>query len=322
MSRAEFANRSEHSPAFHYETAVKPEIYSREHTLPSEDVSKTVSPGFEELPKAETSKSELSLGSDESSGLEETSMSQAFPGPREEAEAKGRYFPDWCLHREAAEPLQEGPVPQEEEEEEEEHPQLLALELFPSLHDPFAEVEAKLARLSSTVAGTEVLQAGGPEVPSQVTDVTRDTVQKLSRQSSAGGTQVPGHAQTSSLRCSGTSPTICAVALAWWWQAHGDWPSGVQERAALSCSVNRQGRGMEIGGFSRWPPVLLVEGHLPGSCAELPWLHRASRPGGAQEALVSLLALAGWGLREGRQLLSRRHPEIQLLLPSPPSFMF
>ncbi|XP_072684111.1 kinesin-like protein KIF17 isoform X4 [Canis lupus baileyi] len=175
MSRAEFANRSEHSPAFHYETAVKPEIYSMAHTLPGEDVSKTeVSPGFEELPKAETSKSELSLGSDELSGFEETSMSEAFPGPRDEAEAKGRYFPDRCLHGEATEPLQEGPVPQEEEEEEEEEqqPRLSALELFPSLHDPFAEVEAKLARLSSTVAGTEVLQAGGPKVPSQHPSLT------------------------------------------------------------------------------------------------------------------------------------------------------
>ncbi|XP_042852350.1 kinesin-like protein KIF17 isoform X7 [Panthera tigris] len=175
MSRAEFANMSEDSPTFHYETAVKPEVYSLPRTLPGEHVSRTeVSPSFEELPEAETSKSDVSLGSDKSFALEETSVSEAFLGPREpsdleffmpEVEAKGRYSPDEYLSQEAAGPLlQEGCVPEEEE------PQRIALELLPGLHDPFAEVEAKLARLSSAVVAAEVPLADLPKVPAQEVD--------------------------------------------------------------------------------------------------------------------------------------------------------
>ncbi|XP_078308411.1 kinesin-like protein KIF17 isoform X6 [Panthera onca] len=175
MSRAEFANMSEDSPTFHYETAVKPEVYSLPRTLPGEHVSRTeVSPSFEELPEAETSKSDVSLGSDKSFALEETSVSEAFLGPREpsnleffmpEVEAKGRYSPDEYLSQEAAGPLlQEGCVPEEEE------PQRIALELLPGLHDPFAEVEAKLARLSSAVVAAEVPLADVPKVPAQEVD--------------------------------------------------------------------------------------------------------------------------------------------------------
>ncbi|VFV24784.1 low quality protein: kinesin-like [Lynx pardinus] len=171
-SRAEFANMSEDSPTFHYETAVKPEVYSLPRTLPGEHVSRTeVSPSFEELPEAETSKSDVSLGSDKSFALEETSVSEAFLGPREpsdleffmpEVEAKGRYSPDGYLSQEAAGPLlQEGCVPEEEE------PQRIALELLPGLHDPFAEVEAKLARLSSAVVAAEVPLADVPKVLAQ-----------------------------------------------------------------------------------------------------------------------------------------------------------
>ncbi|XP_046941860.1 kinesin-like protein KIF17 [Lynx rufus] len=174
-SRAEFANMSEDSPTFHYETAVKPEVYSLPRTLPGEHVSRTeVSPSFEELPEAETSKSDVSLGSDKSFALEETSVSEAFLGPREpsdleffmpEVEAKGRYSPDGYLSQEAAGPLlQEGRVPEEEE------PQRIALELLPGLHDPFAEVEAKLARLSSAVVAAEVPLADVPKVPAQEVD--------------------------------------------------------------------------------------------------------------------------------------------------------
>ncbi|XP_064445899.1 kinesin-like protein KIF17 isoform X3 [Mirounga angustirostris] len=165
-SRAEFANRSECSPTFHSEMALKPGIHSMLHTLPGGDVSKTeLSPGFEELPAAETSKSEVSLGSDDSSTLEETSMSEAYPGPQEpsdvefsvpEAEAPSSYLPEPHLSPGATEALpQAGPV------------QLAALGLLPSLHDPFAEVEAKLARLSSAVAGAEALQAGAPRLCTQ-----------------------------------------------------------------------------------------------------------------------------------------------------------
>ncbi|XP_042852344.1 kinesin-like protein KIF17 isoform X2 [Panthera tigris] len=177
MSRAEFANMSEDSPTFHYETAVKPEVYSLPRTLPGEHVSRTeVSPSFEELPEAETSKSDVSLGSDKSFALEETSVSEAFLGPREpsdleffmpEVEAKGRYSPDEYLSQEAAGPLlQEGCVPEEEE------PQRIALELLPGLHDPFAEVEAKLARLSSAVVAAEVPLADLPKVPAQHPSLT------------------------------------------------------------------------------------------------------------------------------------------------------
>ncbi|XP_043429886.1 kinesin-like protein KIF17 isoform X4 [Prionailurus bengalensis] len=174
-SRAEFANMSEDSPTFHYETAVKPEVYSLPRTLPGECVSRTeVSPSFEELPEVETSKSDMSLGSDKSFALEEISVSEAFLGPREpsdleffmpEVEAKGRYSPDEYLSQEAAGPLlQEGCVPEEEE------PQRTALELLPGLHDPFAEVEAKLARLSSAVVAAEVPLADVPKVPAQEVD--------------------------------------------------------------------------------------------------------------------------------------------------------
>nr|XP_031320111.1 kinesin-like protein KIF17 isoform X4 [Camelus dromedarius] len=174
MSRAEFASSSEYSPAFQYETAVKPEIYSMPDTLPSEDVFKVeVSPRFEELPKVET---QVSFGSEESSMLNETSISVAFPGPGEpsslgfsvaEVEAQSGYFLDEDVSQEATEPLlEEEPFLQEEE------PQLLALELLPGLHDPFAEVEAKLARLSSTVAGVDVPHADVPKVSTQRPSLT------------------------------------------------------------------------------------------------------------------------------------------------------
>ncbi|XP_007459289.1 PREDICTED: kinesin-like protein KIF17 isoform X2 [Lipotes vexillifer] len=162
MSRAEFASSSEHSPTFQYKMAVKPEIYSMPDTLPSEGVFKTeVSSRFEGLPKVQASKSEVSLGSDESSTLEESFISTAFPGPREpsslevpvpEAEAPSGHFLDEDVSREATEPLwEEEPFLQGEE------PRLRALELLPGPRSPLA-VEAKLAGLSSTVAGLDVPQ--------------------------------------------------------------------------------------------------------------------------------------------------------------------
>ncbi|XP_045638008.1 kinesin-like protein KIF17 isoform X3 [Ursus americanus] len=171
-ARAEFANRSESFPAFHYEMAVKPEVYSMPCPLPNEDISRPqVSRGFEELRTAETSKSDVSLGSEESSTLEETSVSEACPGPQEpsrvglsvpEAEAESRHLPEQSVSGKAVDPaLQAGPVPEEEQ------PSLTALGLLPRLHDPFAEVEAKLARLSSTVAAPEVPQADTARPPAQ-----------------------------------------------------------------------------------------------------------------------------------------------------------
>ncbi|XP_045638006.1 kinesin-like protein KIF17 isoform X1 [Ursus americanus] len=174
-ARAEFANRSESFPAFHYEMAVKPEVYSMPCPLPNEDISRPqVSRGFEELRTAETSKSDVSLGSEESSTLEETSVSEACPGPQEpsrvglsvpEAEAESRHLPEQSVSGKAVDPaLQAGPVPEEEQ------PSLTALGLLPRLHDPFAEVEAKLARLSSTVAAPEVPQADTARPPAQEVD--------------------------------------------------------------------------------------------------------------------------------------------------------
>lgn len=56
---------------------------------------------------------------------------------------------------------------------------------------------------------------------------------------------------------------------------------------------------MEIGGFARWAPVLLMEGHPLGGLAGLPWLHQASRPEGRSRR----------GLRAaGRLLLFRGSP--------------
>lgn len=230
MSRAELASSSEHSPTFQYKMAVKPEIYSMPDTLPSEGVFKTeVSSRFEELPKVEASKSEVSLGSDESSTLEENFISTAFPGPREpsslevpvpEVEAPSGHFLDEDVSREATEPLwEEEPFLQGEE------PHLRALELLPGLHNPLA-VEAKLARLSSTGAGLDVPQADVPKVTTQVADVMQDAMgAELS-----WGTEVMGHVQTFNLCCSGTAGTISAVSLAWRQLSC----SGVWERETLS----------------------------------------------------------------------------------------
>lgn len=220
MSRAEFANRSENSPTFQYEVAVKPEVSSMADTLPRDDVSRTQgSSRLEGLPKVEASQSEISFGSDESSTFQETSMSEAFPGPEEpsdlefalpDVEAKVKYFLAEDLSQEAMEPLLEGePFLQEAES------QLMPPELLSGLHDPFAEVEAKLARLSSTVARTDVPQADVPKVPMQVADVMQDAMQKFSRQSWAGGTEVIAHVQTANLCPSGTACTVSVVALAW-----------------------------------------------------------------------------------------------------------
>ncbi|XP_045046907.2 kinesin-like protein KIF17 isoform X1 [Desmodus rotundus] len=167
MSRAEFASLSESSLIFQYEAAVKPEVCPVASTPPSEGGSKTgLPPQVDDLPRAEASRSEISLASDESSTLGETSMSDALPGLQEpsnlelssmpEVEAKGTYF------------LGEEPFLQEEE------PQLMPLKLLPGLHDPFAEVEAKLALLSSTVARADAAKVPvqevdlGPEVAKEV----------------------------------------------------------------------------------------------------------------------------------------------------------
>ncbi|XP_051027602.1 kinesin-like protein KIF17 [Acomys russatus] len=160
MSRAELANGSECSPALQYETAVKPTILSMPDALPSDEVTKGQAPlTFEELPHVEPSRSEISFGSNESSTLEDSSTSEAFPGPEELANvefsmpgvlAENRYFSGEYLSPEAAaSPLEAENYVQEDE---------LPLRILTGLQDPFAEVEAKLARLSSTVAMTDSSQ--------------------------------------------------------------------------------------------------------------------------------------------------------------------
>ncbi|CAI9165580.1 unnamed protein product [Rangifer tarandus platyrhynchus] len=170
LSRAEFASSSEYSPLFEFRMAGRPEIYSMPDPLPSEDSFKAqVSSGFEELPKVAASKSEASLGSDESSTLGENSVCTAFSGPEEpcslefsvpDSEARGPYLlPDDDVGRGAAEPLLE-------------EPPLMALELLPGLHDPYAEVAAKLARFSSTVSGPDVPPVDVPKVTTQHPSLT------------------------------------------------------------------------------------------------------------------------------------------------------
>ncbi|KAM5160464.1 kinesin-like protein KIF17 [Callospermophilus lateralis] len=156
ISRAEFANTTEQPPAFQYELAAKPEVFS--------------------VPQ-EPSKCEVSWES-ESSPLD-SSMSEALPGAEEfsngefsvpEEEPRDKYFLDDYLSRVAAgSPLEEESAVQGEG---------LSMLLLPSLQDPFAEVELKLARLSSTVARIDVPQPGVPQVPEQevdlVTEVTKE----------------------------------------------------------------------------------------------------------------------------------------------------
>ncbi|DAA32120.1 TPA: kinesin family member 17 [Bos taurus] len=167
LSRAEFASSSEYLPPFEFKMAERPEIYSMPEPVPSEDSFKAqVSSGFEELPKMAASKSEASLGSDESSTLRENSVCTAFSGPEEpcslefsvpDSDAGGCYpLPD-NVGRGAMEPLLE------------EEPPLMALELLPGLHDPYAEVAAKLARFS-TVSRPEAPPVDVPKVTTQVPD--------------------------------------------------------------------------------------------------------------------------------------------------------
>ncbi|MXQ93761.1 hypothetical protein E5288_WYG016875 [Bos mutus] len=169
LSRAEFASSSEYLPPFEFKMAERPEIYSMPEPVPSEDSFKAqVSSGFEELPKMAASKSEASLGSDESSTLRENSVCTAFSGPEEpcslefsvpDSDAGGCYpLPD-NVGRGAMEPLLE------------EEPRLMALELLPGLHDPYAEVAAKLARFS-TVSRPEAPPVDIPKVTTQHPSLT------------------------------------------------------------------------------------------------------------------------------------------------------
>nr|KAF6382349.1 kinesin family member 17 [Pipistrellus kuhlii] len=176
-SKAEFARVSEYTPAFQYEAPVKPGAHSVSAAPPSEGVPWAGLPAQrEDPPRAETAQSESSLGSDEGSALEEPPAPEALPGLQQPASlelpavpavpmagAKGKGFQDE-LSQEAL--LAGEPFLQEEE------PPLMPLELFPGLHDPPAEVEAKLARLSSTVALADAPLEEAPEVPVQHPSLT------------------------------------------------------------------------------------------------------------------------------------------------------
>ncbi|KAL1776394.1 kinesin KIF17 isoform X2 [Sigmodon hispidus] len=172
LSRAELANGSEYSPPLQYEMAVKPTTLSMPDTLPCDEAIKShVSLAFEELAPVEPSRSEISFGSNESSTLEDSSMSEAFPGPEELSNvefsmpgvlAENRYFSDEYLGPEAAASSLEG-----ESYTQEDEPPLEPMQMLTSLQDPFAEVEAKLARLSSTVAMMDLSQMDVPQAPEQ-----------------------------------------------------------------------------------------------------------------------------------------------------------
>lgn len=172
MSRAELASGPEYSPPLRYETAVKPTILSMPDALSSGEVTRSQAPPTSEEPLMELSRSEVSFESNESSTLEDSSMSEAFPGPEElsnvefsmpGALTESRYFSDEYLSPEAAASLLET-----EHYAQEDEPSLEPLRILATLQDPFAEVEAKLARLSSTVAMTDSSQTVVPQIPEQV----------------------------------------------------------------------------------------------------------------------------------------------------------
>lgn len=171
MSRAELASGPEYSPPLRYETAVRPIVLSMPDMPPGGEVAKSQAPLTFEESHAESSESEIYFVSNESSTLEDSSTSDTFPGPEELANvefsvAEGRYFPDEYLGPEAAAcPLGTEHYVQANE------PSLEPLRILASLHDPFAEVEAKLARLSSTVAMTDSPQIVVPQIPEQVANV-------------------------------------------------------------------------------------------------------------------------------------------------------
>lgn len=184
LSRAEFASSSEYLAPFEFKMAERREIYSMPDPVPSEDSFKAqVSSGFEELPKVAASKSEASLGSDESSTLGENSVCTAFSGPEEPCSPEFS-VPDSDARARHLLPDDEGgdaePLLGEE-------PPLMALELLPGLHDPYAEVAAKLARFSSAVSGPDVPPVDVPKVTTQVPDVTQVDTRKFRGGGEPGG---------------------------------------------------------------------------------------------------------------------------------------
>ncbi|XP_069935275.1 kinesin-like protein KIF17 isoform X6 [Oryctolagus cuniculus] len=174
MCRAEFASQAELAPTFQYELAGRPEVFSVPYSLPAAAGPEVDGPvQFEELPKVEASKSETSFWSSESSAFDKASLYEVFPGPPEfpepahlalsapGMESEGKFFPPEYLGPDA------GPWPEDSDLREDE-----VLHMLPGLQDPFADVEAKLARLSSSRARTDWPQPAAPEVPSQLLSPT------------------------------------------------------------------------------------------------------------------------------------------------------
>ncbi|MBZ3882049.1 Kinesin-like protein KIF17 [Sciurus carolinensis] len=162
MSRAEFASTSEYAAAFQYETAARPVVFSM--------------PDGDQVSRVRPSESQVSCRSE--SSLLDSSTPEAFAGTEEfspgefsvpEEEPRDKYLLEEYLG-----PGTAGPPLEDERSVQEEELSLLPLQLLPSLQDPFAEVELKLARLSSTVARIDIPQPGAPQVPEQVTDVMHE----------------------------------------------------------------------------------------------------------------------------------------------------
>ncbi|XP_047382323.1 kinesin-like protein KIF17 isoform X7 [Sciurus carolinensis] len=160
MSRAEFASTSEYAAAFQYETAARPVVFSM--------------PDGDQVSRVRPSESQVSCRSE--SSLLDSSTPEAFAGTEEfspgefsvpEEEPRDKYLLEEYLG-----PGTAGPPLEDERSVQEEELSLLPLQLLPSLQDPFAEVELKLARLSSTVARIDIPQPGAPQVPEQCPSLT------------------------------------------------------------------------------------------------------------------------------------------------------
>uniref|UniRef100_A0A8D2ALT6 Kinesin-like protein KIF17 n=1 Tax=Sciurus vulgaris TaxID=55149 RepID=A0A8D2ALT6_SCIVU len=150
MSRAEFASTTEYTAAFQYETAARPVVFS-----------------MPDGPRSRVRPSESQVSCRSESSLLDSSVPEAFAGTEQfspgefsvpEEEPRDRYLLDEYLGPGTA----GAPLEEERSDQEEELP-LLPLQLLPSLQDPFAEVELKLARLSSTVARIDIPQPGAPQ---------------------------------------------------------------------------------------------------------------------------------------------------------------
>ncbi|XP_008836817.1 kinesin-like protein KIF17 isoform X4 [Nannospalax galili] len=255
MSSAKLANGSEYSVAFQYETAVKPTILSMPDISPSDGVTESHTPlTFEELPHMEPSRSEISFGSDESSTLEDSSMSEAFPGPEDLSNvefsmpgvlAESTSFPNERLGPDVASPPLEG-----ENYAQDEEPRLVSLQMLTGLHDPFADMEAKLARLSSTVARTELSRIDVPQTPEQQPSQT-DLMEPSDVKSKAQvADNLPPRTEADNLGLEVAEELVSEVEAGMWMEpeAHMAQVAEVAQPQSLlvMASVRRESVGMEV----------------------------------------------------------------------------